>query len=301
MMKIVVGTRGSNLALRQTNMVIDMIKEKHPGVEFEVKIIKTKGDIIKDVPIDKIGGKEIFVKEIERELLEGTIDMAVHSMKDMPGKLPEGLKLSPPPIREDYRDVFVFREGIKSIEELPKGAKIGTGSKRRKYQILKYRPDLNIVPIRGNVETRIRKIEEENLDGVILAAAGIKRLGLDLDSRIFYINKEIMLPSPTQGILAIEIRDKDEKVESILKGIYHRETEIQATVERGFLTAVGGSCKVPVGCYCEVLEDKIIVEGLLGSEEGDILIRKSIVEDINEYKEAGEKLGQILMREMTSK
>jgi len=300
-MKIVVGTRGSNLALRQTNMVIDMIKEKHPGVEFEVKIIKTKGDIIKDVPIDKIGGKEIFVKEIERELLEGTIDMAVHSMKDMPGKLPEGLKLSPPPIREDYRDVFVFREGIKSIEELPKGAKIGTGSKRRKYQILKYRPDLNIVPIRGNVETRIRKIEEENLDGVILAAAGIKRLGLDLDSRIFYINKEIMLPSPTQGILAIEIRDKDEKVESILKGIYHRETEIQATVERGFLTAVGGSCKVPVGCYCEVLEDKIIVEGLLGSEEGDILIRKSIVEDINEYKEAGEKLGQILMREMTSK
>ncbi len=268
MMKIVVGTRGSNLALRQTNMVIDMIKEKHPGVEFEVKIIKTKGDIIKDVPIDKIGGKEIFVKEIERELLEGTIDMAVHSMKDMPGKLPEGLKLSPPPIREDYRDVFLFREGIKSIEELPKGAKIGTGSKRRKYQILKYRPDLNIVPIRGNVETRIRKIEEENLDGVILA---------------------------------IEIRDKDEKVESILKGIYHRETEIQATVERGFLTAVGGSCKVPVGCYCEVLEDKIIVEGLLGSEEGDILIRKSIVEDINEYKEAGEKLGQILMREMTSK
>ena len=227
--------------------------------------------------------------------------MAVHSMKDMPGKLPEGLKLSPPPIREYYRDVFVFREGIKSIEELPKGAKIGTGSKRRKYQILKYRPDLNIVPIRGNVETRIRKIEEENLDGVILAAAGIKRLGLDLDSRIFYINKEIMLPSPTQGILAIEIRDKDEKVESILKGIYHRETEIQATVERGFLTAVGGSCKVPVGCYCEVLEDKIIVEGLLGSEEGDILIRKSIVEDINEYKEAGEKLGQILMREMTSK
>ena len=159
-MKIVVGTRGSNLALTQTNMVIQMIKDKCPDIEFEVKIIKTKGDIIKDVAIDKIGGKEIFVKEIERELLEGTIDMAVHSMKDMPGKLPKGLKLSSTPAREDHRDVLVCREGIRSLDELPKGARIGTGSKRRKYQILKYRPDLDIVPIRGNVETRIKRIEE---------------------------------------------------------------------------------------------------------------------------------------------
>ena len=300
-MKIVVGTRGSNLALRQTMMVIDMVKENNPDMEFEVKIIKTKGDIIKNVAIDKIGGKEIFVKEIERELLEGSIDMAVHSMKDMPGKLPEGLKLSSTPPREDYRDVLVFREGIGSLEELPRGAKIGTGSKRRKYQILKYRPDLNIVPIRGNVETRIKKIGEENLDGVILAAAGIKRLGLNLGNRIFYLDKEIMLPSPTQAILAIEIRENDERMESILKGISYRETEIQARVERDFLAAVGGSCTVPVGCYCQVLEDKIIVEGLLGSEEGDVLIRKSIVEDIDAYKEAGKKLAEILIREMARK
>ncbi|NMB28310.1 MAG: hydroxymethylbilane synthase, partial [Tissierellia bacterium] len=205
-MKVVVGTRGSSLALSQTNIVINMIKQIHPNIEFEVKIIKTKGDILKDIAIDKLGGKKIFVKEIERELLEGTIDMAIHSMKDMPGELPKGLKLSFTPLREDYRDVFVFREGINSLDELPKGAKIGTGSKRRKYQILAYRPDLNIVPIRGNVETRIKKIETENLDGVILAAAGIKRLGLNLGNRISYIDKKIMLPSPSQGILAIEIR-----------------------------------------------------------------------------------------------
>ncbi|NLY77080.1 MAG: hydroxymethylbilane synthase [Tissierellia bacterium] len=297
-MKIVVGTRGSNLALTQTNMVIQMIKDKCPDIEFEVKIIKTKGDIIKDVAIDKIGGKEIFVKEIERELLEGTIDMAVHSMKDMPGKLPKGLKLSSTPAREDHRDVLVCREGIRSLDELPKGARIGTGSKRRKYQILKYRPDLDIVPIRGNVETRIKRIEEENLDGVILAAAGIKRLGLNLGSRILYLDRDIILPSPTQGILAIEIREQDKRMDSILAHISHKETEIQAVVERAFLTGVGGSCTVPVGAYCQVLEDKILLEGLLGSEDGDILIRRSITEDIKAYEKAGYKLAEMLMKEM---
>lgn len=300
-MRIVVGTRGSNLALGQTNIVIDMIKEIHPHVEFEVKVIKTKGDILKDVAIDKLGGKKIFVKEIERELLEGTIDMAVHSMKDMPGELPKGLKLSSTPLREDYRDVLVFREEIDSLDELPKGAKIGTGSKRRKYQILTYRPDLNIVPIRGNVETRIKKIETENLDGVILAAAGIKRLGLELGSRMYYIDKEIMLPSPSQGILAIEIREDDERMDNLLLGLSHRETEIQGAVERAFLKGVGGSCHLPVGAYCQFLGDKIIVEGLLGSEDGDILIRKSIKENIDSYREVGGKLAEIIMEEMAQK
>ena len=297
-MRIVVGTRGSDLALRQTNMVINMLREKCPDMEFDIKVIKTKGDIIQNVAIDKIGGKEVFVKEIERELLEGTIDMAVHSMKDMPGQLPEGLKLASSPAREDYRDVLVFREGISSLEELPKGARIGTGSKRRKYQILEYRPDLEVVPIRGNVETRIKKIESENLDGVILAAAGINRLGLDLTNRISYIDKEIMLPSPTQGILAIEIRENDEKMDNILGQISHRETEIQAVVERTFLTGVGGSCNVPVGAYCQVVEDEIFLEGLLGSEEGDILIKKSIREGMDGYKEAGSRLAEIVMKEM---
>ena len=297
-MKVVVGTRGSNLALNQTNIVINMIKEIHPNIKFEVNIIKTKGDILKDDAIDKIGGKEIFVKEIERKLLEGKIDMAIHSMKDMPGELPKGLKLSFTPPREDYRDVFIFREGINSLDELPKGAKIATGSKRRKYQILAYRSDLNIVPIRGNVETRIKKIETENLDGIILAAAGIKRLGLNLENRVSYIDKDIMLPSPSQGILAIEVREDDERMDNILVGLSHKETEIQGKVERAFLKGVGGSCHLPVGAYCQVLEDKIVVEGLLGSEEGDILIRKCIVEDIDSYKEAGDKLAKSIIEEM---
>lgn len=297
-MKIVVGTRGSNLALTQTNMVVNMIKEKFPHIDFEIKVIKTKGDIIQDVAIDKIGGKEIFIKEIEKELLDGTIDMAVHSMKDMPGDLPKGLKLSHSPAREDYRDVLIVREGIESLEDLPKGAKIATGSKRRMYQILRHRPDLEIVPIRGNVETRINKIETENLDGVIIAAAGVNRLGLDLGKRIFHLDKEIMLPSPTQGILAIEVREDNEEIDKILKEISHRETEIQGTVERAFLSRVGGSCKVPVGAYCKVEEDKIILEGLLGSADGEVLIRKSSTVNIDEYKEIGYKLAETIMKEM---
>lgn len=300
-MKVIVGTRGSNLALTQTNKVIDMLKEVHPDIEFEVRIIKTKGDIIKDLPIDQIGGKEIFVKEIEAQLLNGSIDMAVHSMKDMPGELPRGLKLSFTPKREDYRDVLVSRKGIKSLDDLPRGAKIGTGSKRRKYQILSYRKDLEIVPIRGNVETRIKKIEKENLDGVILAAAGIKRLGLDLGDRVFPIDKNIMLPSPCQGILALEIKENDENMDSIIKKLSHKETEIQGRVERAFLKAVGGSCHLPVGAYCEVLEGKIIVEGLLGSEEGDILIKKSMETDLNLYKEAGVQLAEKIMKEMAQR
>jgi hydroxymethylbilane synthase len=297
-MKIIVGTRGSNLALAQTNMVIDSIKKAHPNIQCDVKIIKTKGDILKDIPIDKIGGKEIFTKEIERELLEGTIDLAVHSMKDMPGELPKGLKLSFSPQREDYRDVLVLREGLNSIEDIPLGGKMGTGSKRRKYQILKYRPDLEIVGIRGNIETRIKKIEEDNLDGVILAAAGINRLGLELGERVVYLDKDIVLPSPAQGILAIEIRENDNRIEEILKSISHKETEIQSKVERAFLKAVGGNCHIPVGAYCEVIGDKICLEGLLGTIDGQVLIRKSLEGSLDSLEKIGYVLAQNIIREM---
>ena len=177
-MKIVVGTRGSKLAVTQTNWVIDKLKEKHPSVEFEVKIIKTKGDLIQNVSLDKIGDKGLFVREIEQQLIDGEIDMAVHSMKDMPSSLPEGLKFASVPKREDQRDVLILKDGYNSLEDLPQGATIGTGSKRRKYQLLNHRPDLNIVSIRGNVDTRIRKIKDENLDGIVLAASGILRVGL---------------------------------------------------------------------------------------------------------------------------
>jgi hydroxymethylbilane synthase len=297
-MKIIVGSRGSNLALTQTKMVMDQIKVVNPEVELELKIIKTKGDIFKDTPIDKLGGKEIFIKEIEKELLDGIIDMAVHSMKDMPGELPEGLKLSYSPEREDHRDVLVLREGLKSIDEIPKGGKIGTGSKRRKYQILNHRPDLDVVGIRGNIETRINKIETENLHGVILAASGIHRLDLKLGERAIYLDNDVLLSSPTQGILAIEIRENDEKMDKILKSISHSKTEIQAKVERAFLKEAGGSCNIPVGAYCEVKDKEIFLEGLLGTDDGEILIRKSIIGDLDNLESLGQSLARDIVKEM---
>lgn len=299
-MKIIVGSRGSTLALTQTNMVIDTIKAKNPSVECEVKIIKTTGDMIYDKPIDQIGGKEIFIKEIEKELLDGTIDMAVHSMKDMPGEIPSGLKLTHSPKREDPRDVLVLKEGYKSIEDIPKGGIIGTGSKRRKYQLLDLRPDLEIVGIRGNVETRIKKIETDNLDGTILAAAGLSRLGIDLGDRAYYLSIEEILPSPTQGILAIEIRQDNIELESVLKTISHPQTEMQMIAERAFLKSVGGSCSVPVGAYAVIEGDMVELQGLMGSVDGEIMVKKSIRATIDELEEIGEKLGKEILKEMTS-
>lgn len=297
-MKIIVGTRGSALAVTQTNHIIDMLKEKNPQVEFEVKTIKTKGDIILDKPIDKIGGKEIFIKEIEKELLDGSIDMAVHSMKDVPGELPEGLKLSYIPKREDHRDVLVLREGIESLEDLPKGAKIGTGSKRRSYQILEFRDDLQVVGIRGNVQTRINKIDEEGLDGVILAAAGINRLGLKLDKKVIPLDEDIMISSPCQGVLGLEIREDDVEIEKILKTISDEEAEIQTKSERRFLQGTGGSCHVPVGAYCKVNGDQIQIDGILGSEDGSKLVRRSISGPVKEAEKLGMELANILSKEI---
>lgn len=299
-MKVIVGSRGSKLALTQTNWVISKLKEKNPNVEFEVKIIKTKGDKIQNIALDKIGDKGLFVKEIEEQLLGGDIDMAIHSMKDMPSKLPEGLKFSYIPKREDYRDVLILKEGYNSIDDLPEGAVIGTGSKRRKYQLLKYRPDLNIVPIRGNVDTRIRKIQEENLHGVVLAAAGIKRLNLHqiLGDRVFYLSADIIIPAPAQGILAIEVRKDREGIEDIIKCIEHKETRIHADAERAFLDGINGSCHIPVGALCTVKGSEIVLEGLLGKEDGSIMIKKTITGKIQEAHELGLKLAEIIFKEM---
>ena len=295
-MKIVVGTRGSNLALIQTNWVVDELKKANPDVEFEVKIIKTKGDLIKDLPLDKIGDKGLFVKEIEKSLLNKEIDMAVHSMKDMPSYLPEGLKFASSPKREDPRDVLIFKEGYKSIEDLPKGARIGTGSKRRKYQLLKHRPDLEIVPIRGNIETRIKKIETENLDGVVLAASGLKRAGLE-EKIDYYIPTHIMLPAPAQGILALEIRENDEETENIINSIKDDTTKVQIDAERGFLIGVNGSCHIPMGAYCDIDGDKIKLTGLYGDGEGKKIIIKSQEGTIEDAPKIGYELAKSVLKE----
>ena len=295
-MKIIVGTRGSKLAVTQTNWVIDKLKEKNPSVEFEVKIIKTKGDIIQNVSLDKIGDKGLFVKEIEQQLIDGEIDMAVHSMKDMPSSLPHGLKFAGIPKREDPRDVLILKEGYSSIEDLPQGATIGTGSKRRKYQLLKHRPDLNIVPIRGNVDTRIRKITDENLDGVVLAASGILRVGLE-EKISCYLPTDVVVPAPAQGALAIEIKKDNYQVEVVINSLRDELTELQVSAERGFLDGVDGSCHIPMGAYCEVNEDSIKLTGLFGDEEGKKLIIKSIEGDKNSPRELGKELAKLVLKE----
>ena len=295
-MKLVVGTRGSNLALVQTNWVVEQLKKNNPDIEFEIKIIKTKGDLIKDLPLDKIGDKGLFVKEIEKSLLDKEIDMAVHSMKDMPSYLPEGLKFAHSPRREDPRDALIFREGYKTLEDLPQGAKIGTGSKRRKYQLLKHRPDLEIVPIRGNIETRIKKIETENLDGVVLAASGLRRAGLE-EKIDYYIPTDIMLPAPTQGILALEIREDDKETEKIIDSIKDNITKVQIDAERGFLIGVNGSCHIPMGAYCEVDGEKITLTGLYGDGDGKKIVIQSKEGTLADAQKIGYELAKSVLKE----
>lgn len=294
-MKIRVGTRGSNLALIQTNWAIDRLKEKFPEVEFEVKIIKTKGDKILHLSLDKIGDKGLFVKEIESQLLEGEIDLAVHSMKDMPAEVVEGLKFAAVPKREDPRDVIILREGLNSFDELPIGATIGTGSKRRKYQLLRKRPDLNIVPIRGNIETRISKIESENLDGIVLAASGVIRA--DLEEKITeFLPVDLMIPAPAQGALALEIRENDEELEKMIDAIKDEISQIQTDAERSYLAGIDGSCHIPMGAYCEVDGEKLILIGIFGDEDGEKITIASLEGDRDNPKELGSNLAKLVLK-----
>lgn len=294
-MKIRVGTRGSNLALIQTNWAIDRLKEKFPDVEFEVKIIKTKGDKILHLSLDKIGDKGLFVKEIESQLLEGEIDLAVHSMKDMPAEVVEGLKFAAVPKREDPRDVIILREGLNSFDELPIGANIGTGSKRRKYQLLRKRPDLNIVPIRGNIETRISKIESENLDGIVLAASGVIRA--DLEEKITeFLPVDLMIPAPAQGALALEIRENDEELEKMIDAIKDEISQIQTDAERSYLAGIDGSCHIPMGAYCEVDGEKLTLTGIFGDEDGEKITVASLEGNRNNPKELGSNLAKLVLK-----
>jgi hydroxymethylbilane synthase len=296
-LKLVVGSRGSKLALAQTQWVIDSLKNASPEMDFEIKIIKTKGDKIVDVALDKIGDKGLFVKEIEEELLNGGIDLAVHSMKDIPSFLPEGLIFAGAPEREDCRDALILREGFKCLEEVPFGGKIGTGSKRRKYQLLKLRPDLDIVPIRGNVDTRLKKMNEMGLHGIVLAAAGLKRLGLQ-DKISHYFSIEEMLPAPAQGALAIEIRKDDTALRIAAEKIADRKAEIQVRVERTFLNNLNGSCQIPVGAVCRIEGERLILDGMFGSEDGSILVRKSKIGTLGHERELGRELAEEILREL---
>lgn len=271
---MVLGTRGSKLALCQSEWFQAKVQEVAPDVQVVLKKIQTSGDKIVDVPLAKIGGKGLFVKEIEDALLTGEIDFAVHSMKDVPAQLPEGLEILCIPQREDVRDAFISREGY-SFQDLPFGATIGTASLRRQAQLLQARPDLKITVLRGNLDTRLRKLKEGQFDAIVLAAAGLHRLGWS-QSITEYLPSILSLPAIGQGALGIEGRTNDTFVQSVLSRLNHQPTRTTVTAERAFLRRLEGGCQVPIAAHATLSGEQLVLEGLVASIDGKTVIRDRI-------------------------
>jgi hydroxymethylbilane synthase len=292
-MKIRIGTRGSKLALAQSEWVKARIEKQQADVQVDLVIIKTKGDKIIDTPLSRIGGKGLFVTEIEDALLKKEIDLAVHSMKDMPAEVAEGLKISIFPEREDPRDAFISLE-YPSFQDLPGGARVGTSSLRRSAQLLSLRPELTIVPLRGNVDTRLKKLETEDLQAVILAVAGLNRLGLE--KRITQIlEPDVILPAIGQGALGIEIRENDQKLDDLLGFLNHGRTETIVRAERAFLKRIEGGCQVPLAAYGRFIEEKILLEGFVSELDGTRVIKNQVNGKPHKPEKLGEKLAEILL------
>jgi hydroxymethylbilane synthase len=265
-----VGTRGSKLALAQTGGVVARLREAYPKDTFEICVIRTTGDNDQTRPLSEIGTKGLFVTEIEEQLLKGEIQLAVHSMKDMPERPMDGLVFAKAWKREDPRDVLILREAA-SLRELKPHAVIATGSKRRAYALKRLREDLTIVDIRGNVDTRIRKMEEQKLDGLVLAAAGLKRLGREGEITQ-YLSPTEMIPAPAQGVLALEVSAESQELLEKLNALSDETTQREVLAERGFLEQIGGNCHLPVGAYAKVLPDqRLRLTGLFGDEDGSRL------------------------------
>lgn len=271
MKNIRIGTRDSQLAMWQAEWVKCKLTELYPELQFELAPMKTKGDKILDVPLSKIGDKGLFTKELENGLFRGEIDLAVHSLKDMPTILPDGLIISAYCEREEPRDVYLSKNGI-PLEELPSGAIIGTSSLRRKSQLKHYRPDLNFMDLRGNLQTRWRKLEESNMEGIVLAAAGVKRLGWE--GRITQVLPEtVMLSAVGQGSIAIEILASRADIQELLTRINHRTTEKAVRAERALMRTLEGGCQVPIGAFAQVAEGQITLRGMVASLDGVRLIK----------------------------
>lgn len=287
-----VGTRDSILAMWQTQFVVDELKKVTDEYEFEIISLKTKGDKILDVALAKIGDKGLFTKELEVGLLAGEIDFAVHSMKDMPTALPEGLQISSMLKRHNPADAFVS-DKYNSFMELPEGAKVGTSSLRRRAQLLHARPDLDIHDLRGNVQTRMRKMRDENFDGIILAAAGLERLEMfgDIKEELSY---DICLPAVSQGVIGVETRENDEEIIGLVQLVNDRTAEICVKAERALLRSLEGGCQIPIGAYAELNEDTVVLEGMVGSLDGKTIIRESITGTAEQCESLGETLANRL-------
>ncbi len=291
--EVVIATRGSKLALWQAEYIKSEIENHHKDISCRLEIIKTMGDKILDVPLAKIGGKGLFVKEIETALLEKKADLAVHSMKDVPMELPAGLELFESPVCEEPNDAFLSIK-YNSLNDLPKGARVGTSSLRRKLQLLELRPDLEVLDLRGNVQTRMQKLSDGIYDAIILAYAGLKRLEVTENIKEI-LPVEKMLPASCQGILGIEIRSDDNNIKEILSFIGHKDSYTRALCERAFLRKLQGGCQIPIGCHSVLNGDKIYVKGIIYNLDGSKKIEKEYTGDRANPEQVGEKLAEMVL------
>lgn len=292
-MEVTIGTRGSLLAVTQATWVKKELEKNFTGLRVNLRKIKTTGDKILDVPLAKVGGKGLFVKEIEDALLRGEVDIAVHSMKDLPADIPQGLMIAAVTFREDPSDVLISREG-KKLSDLPLAARIGTSSLRRISQLLHFRTDLKMLQLRGNLDTRLKKLDNGDVDAIILAAAGVKRMGWE--SRITeHITHDISLPATGQGALGIEIREGDTSINGIVARLNHPETRRCVMAERTFLGRLQGGCQVPIAALARIEDGQMVMDGLVASIDGKRLVRDRICSNQMEHEKLGLMLAERLL------
>ena len=291
--EIKIGSRGSALALWQANWVRDSLLKQWPELIVTIEKITTSGDRFLDAPLSRVGGKGLFTKEIEEALLDHRVDIAVHSMKDVPAALPEDLSIAVITEREDPRDVLISKENI-TLKNLPQGARVGTSSLRRQAQLLKFRPDLKITPLRGNVVTRISKLENDGLDAIILAAAGVKRLQWQ-DKISEYIDINICLPAIGQGALGLEIRGNDKNVLQYISDLDHYQTHIELTAERALLKKLQGGCQVPIAAHAKVDGENIKLTAMVSSLDGKRFIEENGIEPLEMAEQLGLDIAEKLL------
>lgn len=289
-----IGTRGSKLALWQANWVATRLRERWPDRHFEIHIIKTTGDQIQDRPLEQIPVLGVFTKELDNALLAFDVDLAVHSMKDRPTDTPEGVVIAAIPEREDPRDAFIGKQAAR-LCDLPPNAVVGTGSLRRRAQMLALRPDLSTTALRGNIDTRLRKLaESDSLGGIILAFAGVHRLRLDTHVTEL-LELPYWLPAPAQGALAVTARSTDDETMEVVKAIEDANTRACATAERALLARLGGGCHIPVGAFAQTKEESLLLAGLVADSDGITVLRENIEGNAGEAESLGARLGDILL------
>ena len=292
--RLVIGSRGSPLALCQANWARTALLQAYPGLEVRIDVIRTKGDHELNLPVARIGGKRVFTREIEEALLDGRIDLAVHSLKDLPTRLPQGLRLVAISRRWDVRDALVSRLNSHTLENLPEGSVVGTGSLRRQAQLRHIRPDLRVEGIRGNVDTRLRKLDAGEIEAVVLAAAGLRRLGLA--GRVSeFLPAERFLPAPGQGALGIEIRQDDDGVAQVARCLHDCSTHSAVSAERAMLDELAGGCQMPVGAWARLDEGCLIADGMVADPDGGKIVRARTTGDSEDSLDVGRRLSDLLI------